>query len=598
MKGSLMRLLQGGLLAALIGCASPVTAPVQGLSAIVTPATAMGGGPALKPASAIAEASELGDSRVLKVRLLAFNDFHGQLEPEGLSLRLRTPQPMTVPAGGAAWLAGLLDRLRGEVRHSITVSGGDLVGASPLVSAAQEDLPTIEVMNALGLDLGVVGNHEFDRGLAHLRRLQAAARFPMIAANVIDAQGAPVFAPSVVREIEGVRIAFVGAVLRSTPEIVRPSGIAGLRFLDEADSINQEVQRLQAQGIRAIVAVIHEGGRIQGDWNDPACPGAQGPIFAIARRLPAEVDVVLSGHTHQGYHCVIEEPRQKGLRIVQAVANGRAVSMIDLAIDRRTGDVDRAATRGQNLPVANGLEATDEVRRAYPPERASAVVAAQVQALVEQARPVAQQVIGRVDGPITRTVSPGGDSPLGRWVADAQLALTRPPEAGGAQIALMNPGGLRTDLRCVPAQAPCAIRMADAFAVQPFGNPLVVMTLTGAQLMQVLEQQFTGANATRPRLLQPSEGFGWAWRARARNGRHVAQAWLNGRPIEPHASYRVVVNEFLAAGGDGFTALTQGTDRVGGPMDLEALVMTLGRVSISRAPEPARLQRLPDEDPR
>lgn len=596
MKGSLIRCLQGGLLVALIGCAAPATAPLQGAPAIVAPTAtaAMGAGPALKPASASAEGSGLEASRVLKVRLLAFNDFHGQLEPESLSLRLRAPGLMTVPAGGAAWLAGMLDRLRSEVRHSITVSGGDLVGASPLVSAAHDDLPTIDVMNAMGLDLGVVGNHEFDRGLAHLQRLQAAARFPMIAANVIDAQGAMVFAPSVVREFEGVRIAFVGAVLSSTPEIVRPSGVAGLRFLDEADSIEREVQRLQAQGIRAIVAVIHEGGRIQGDWNDPTCPGAQGRIFAIARRLPPEVDVVLSGHSHQGYHCVIQEPRQRGLRIAQAVANGRAVSVIDLAIDRRTGDVDRSATQGQNLPVANGLDADDAVRRAFPAERPSPAIQARVQAFVEQARPVAEQVVGRVAQPVARTPAPGGDSPLGRLVADAQLAATRPPDAGGAQLALMNPGGLRTDLRCVAAQAPCPIRMADAFAVQPFGNPLVVMTLTGAQLIQVLEQQFTGANAARPRLLQPSEGFGWAWRARARDGRHVTQAWLHGQPIEPHAKYRVVVNDFLASGGDGFGALTQGTDRIGGPMDLEALVMALGRVSVTRAPEPARLQRLPD----
>lgn len=557
----------------------------------------------------------------LRVRVLAFNDFHGQLEPDGMSLRLAAPQtgtgqtaqtaqtaraapamqpaaiaqaPLVIPAGGAAWLAGTLDRLRADVRHSITVSGGDLVGASPLVSALHEDLPTIEVMNALGLDLGVVGNHEFDRGIAHLRRLQAAARFPMIAANVIDEQGALVFQPSVVREFEGVRVAFVGAVLRGTPEVVRPSGVAGLRFLDEADSIAKEVGRLRAQGIEAIVAVIHEGGRIRGDWNDPACPGAQGPIFSIARRLPPAVDLVLSGHTHQGYHCVIQAPPHQGLRIVQAVANGRAVSVIDLALDRRTGDVDRRATQGRNLPVANGIEASAAVRAAYPPERPSPAVLAQVAALVEKARPMTEQVVGRLAEVVSRSPSPGGDSALGRLVADAQLASTRAPETGAAVIALMNPGGLRTDLTCPAGSVPCAIRMADAFAAQPFGNALVVMTLSGTQLMQVLEQQFTGSNAARPRVLQPSAGFGWAWRARPVQGRHVAQAWLHGAPIDPKASYRVVVNDFLAAGGDGFSGFTEGTDRVGGPMDLEALMQALGRDPGVRAPQPARLQRLPD----
>ncbi|MFO0120401.1 MAG: bifunctional metallophosphatase/5'-nucleotidase [Burkholderiales bacterium] len=527
----------------------------------------------------------------LRVRVIAFNDFHGHLEPHGLSLRLT---PHVVPAGGAAWLAGMLDRLRAQARHSVTVSAGDLVGASPLVSALNEDRPTIEVMNTLGLDLGVVGNHEFDRGLDHLRRLQAVARFPMIAANVVDAQGAPVFAPSVVREFEGVRVAFVGAVLKGTPEIVRPSGVAGLRFLDEADSIAREVKRLRAQGIEAIVAVIHEGGRIRGDWNDPACPGAQGPIFSIVRRLPPEVDLVLSGHTHQGYHCVIQTPPHQGLRIVQAYADGRAVSVIDLALDRRTGDVDRGATTGRNLPVANGIEATDTVRAAHPPERASPAVQAQVQALVEQARPLTQRVVGQLGESLTRMPSPGGDSALGRWVADAQLAATAAPEQGGARIALMNPGGLRTDLRCQAGAVPCPLRMADAFAAQPFGNSLVVMTLTGEQLMQVLEQQFTGPNAARPRLLQPSAGFGWAWRAQARDGRHVTQAWLNGAPINPRASYRVVVNDFLASGGDGFTGLTAGTDRIGGPLDLDALIEALGRQPQVLAPQPARLQRLPD----
>jgi 5'-nucleotidase len=536
-----------------------------------------------------------GPHEPLKVRVIAFNDFHGQLEPAGLTLRLSAAgETLAVPAGGAAWLAGLLERLRAEVPHSVTVSGGDLVGASPLVSALLEDLPTIEVMNTLGLDLGVVGNHEFDRGLSHLRRLQAAARFPMIAANVVDAQGEPVFAPSVVLAFEGLRIGFVGAVLRGTPEIVRPAGVAGLRFLDEAESIAQEVHRLRAQGIEAIVAVIHEGGRIRGDWNDPACPGAEGPIFRIARRLPPQVDLVLSGHTHQGYHCVIQAPPHQGLRIVQAVAQGRAVSVIDLAIDRRTGDVDRAATTGRNLPVANGIEPSDAARRAFPPERASVRVQAEVQSLVDRVRPLSQRQVGRIAQSVTRAPGPGGDSALGRLVADAQLAATQAPAHGGAQIALMNPGGLRKDLDCPSAVAPCPVRLDDAFAVQPFGNALVVMTLTGAQLLDALEQQFTGPNAGRPRILQPSAGFGWAWRARPRDGRHVAQAWLHGVPIDPGARYRVVINDFLADGGDGFTAFSAGQDRLGGPLDLEAFTMALGQGEPLRAPQPARLQRLPE----
>jgi 5'-nucleotidase len=421
------------------------------------------------------------------------------------------------------------------------------------------------------------------------------ARFPMIAANVVDAQGESVFAPSVIREFEGLRIGFVGAVLRGTPEIVRPAGVAGLRFLDEAESIDREVQRLRAQGIETFIAVIHEGGRIRGDWNDPTCPGAEGPIFRIAQSLPPQVDLVLSGHTHQGYHCVLQTPPHQGLRIVQAVAQGRAVSVIDLMIDRRTGDVDRRATTGRNLPVANGIDASDAARRAFPPERASSQAQAQVQSLVARIRPLTERQVGWVAESVTRVPGPGGDSALGRLVADAQLAATRETAHGGAQIALMNPGGLRKDLDCPRALAPCGVRMEDAFAVQPFGNSLVVMTLTGAQLLQSLEQQFTGLNAGRPRMLQPSAGFGWAWRARPREGRHVAQAWLHGKPIEPNSRYRVVVNDFLAEGGDGFTALTAGQDRLGGPIDLEALITALGQGEPLRAPLPARLQRLPED---
>lgn len=532
----------------------------------------------------------------LRVRVIAFNDFHGQIEPGGMSLRLKASDAiLSVPTGGVAWLAGLLGRLRAEVPHSVTVSGGDLVGASPLVSALLEDVPTIELMNTLGLDLGVVGNHEFDRGLSHLQRLQSVARFPMIAANVVDARGELVFAPSVVREFEGQRIGFVGAVLRGTPELVRPAGVAGLRFLDEAESIAREVQRLRFQGIEAIVAVIHEGGRIRGDWNDASCPGAEGPIFRIAQALPPQVDLVLSGHTHQGYHCVIQTPPHQGLRIVQAFAQGRAVSVIDLVIDRRTGDVDRAATTGRNLPVANGIDASEAARRAFPPEQAAFQAQAQVQLLVDRIRPLTERQVGRIAESLTRAPGPGGDSALGRLVADAQLAATRDPAHGGAQIALMNPGGLRKDLDCPRALAPCTVRMEDAFAVQPFGNSLVVMTLTGAQLLQSLEQQFTGSNADRPRLLQPSAGFGWAWRARPREGRHVSQAWLHGKPIEPKGRYRVVVNDFLAEGGDGFTALTAGQDRLGGPIDLEALITALGQGEALRAPQPARVQRLPED---
>ncbi|HYF57641.1 MAG TPA: bifunctional metallophosphatase/5'-nucleotidase [Burkholderiaceae bacterium] len=583
------------LVAALVGCVP--AAPDPG-----GPETAARSAPAASP----------------RLRVIAFNDFHGQLEPPAGALRVPDPRrpgaTLEVGAGGVAYLASAVRRLRAEVPDAVVVSAGDLVGASPLASALFRDEPTIEAMNAIGIDLNAVGNHELDRGVDELRRLAAGgcragdggpasscagpdgrfagARFPMVAANLLDAAGRPVFAPSVTRTVGGVTVAFVGAVTRTTPTIVSPAGIAGLRFVDEAEAINREVAALKAaHGVEAFVAVIHEGGRTAGDWNDPACPGASGEIFRIADRLRPEVDLVVSGHTHQGYHCVRDAPGNPGLRIVQAAANGRALAVVDLALDARSRDVDRRATTGRNLPVANGRGGDRAADGAFPPLPPDPALAALVDGWVERARPLAARVVGRLDAPANRVPSRGGDSALGRLVADAQLAATRDPARGGARLALTNPGGLREDLAC--EGTPCAVRFGDAFAAQPFGNALVVMTLTGAQLLAVLEQQFVGPNAQRPRLLQPSAGFGWRWRATpGADGRRIVDARLDGVPIDPAARYRVTVNDYLAAGGDGFDALREGTERVGGPLDVDALVALLGAGGTVEVPRAARLARI------
>lgn len=576
-----------GLIAALAGCAMPGAAP-------------MPGGPAAVP-----------------LRVIAFNDFHGQLEPAGLTLRVRDPadasRTLQVGAGGVAHLATLLKRLRAEAPHAVVVSSGDLLGASPLSSALFRDEPTIEAMNAIGVDLNAVGNHEFDRGTAELERLIrggchagdrspaascagadgrfAGARFPFVAANVRRADGTSLLPASVVREVGGVRVAFVGAVLRATPTVVVPSGVAGLRFEDEADAINREVAALKVRGIEAIVAVIHEGGAIDGDWNDPACPRARGPIFAIVDRLRPEVDAVLSAHSHQGYACLRDAPGNPRLPVVQAYANGRGVSVIDLALDPASGDVIRARTRVRNVPVANGLAGDRAADAAFPPLPPDAAVAAIVEHYSARARPLADRPVGRIAGAATREPSAGGDTALGRLVADGQLAATRAPERGGARIALTNPGGMRADLRCEAAAAPCTVRVADAFAAQPFGNGLVVMTLTGAQLLAALEQQFSGINAARPRVLQPSAGFEWSWRASGA-GPRIVEARLDGVPVEPSARYRVAVNAFLAEGGDGFDAFRGGTERLGGPLDVDALLAWLGASAVVEPPARARVRRV------
>lgn len=557
-----------------------------------------------------------GSDGTVALRIVAFNDLHGQLEP-GPTLRLRDPARPTasfeVGAGGVAPLATLVSRLRDGAPNTVVVSSGDLVGASPLASALFRDEPSIEAANLIGVDVAIPGNHEFDRGLAELKRLIGGgchagdggpaascagrdgpfrgARFPIVAANLHDADGRPVFPASVVREVDGVPVAFVGAVLRGTPTVVSPEGVRGLRFGDEADAINREVTRLRAErGVEAFVAVIHEGGETDGDWNDPACPGARGPVFGIVDRLRPEVDVVLTAHTHRGYACLRDAPGNPRLPVLQATANGRGVSVADLVLDRATRDVVRARTAVRNLPVANGVGGDRAADGAYPPIAPDPAVQALVDHYVARARPLAERPVGRLTAAATRAPSAGGDSALGRLVADAQLAATRAADRGGAVVAFTNPGGLRADLACTSGPAPCPVRFGDVFAAQPFGNSLVSMTLTGAQLLAALEQQFAGVNAARPRVLQPSAGFAFSWRAQGSSGPRIVEARLHGAPIDPAGRYRVTVNSFLAEGGDGFDAFRGGVDRLGGVLDVEALVDALRAVPEVTPPAAARVQ--------
>ncbi|MEP7067889.1 MAG: bifunctional metallophosphatase/5'-nucleotidase, partial [Usitatibacter sp.] len=420
------------------------------------------------------------------------------------------------------------------------------------------------------------------------------ARFQYIAANVQDARGRPIVAPYVIRRFAGIPVAFIGAVTKTTPQMVTPSAIAGLRFGDEAVAVNRAVRELRAKGVKAMVAVFHEGLELgtaqkRGDWNDVACPEAHGPLLDIARRLAPEIKVVFSGHTHQGYRCEIE-----GRLLIQGTSYGRGVSVVDIELDRVTHTV-LPGMRSVNLPVLN--EATDPTQRerlaAALPEayaavlreaRPDAAIAAKVARYAAFAAPKAERPLGRIAGGFSR----GGtvDSTAGRLIADAQLAATRQE---GAQVAFMNPGGIRGNIAC--AAPPCVVTFGEVFTMQPFGNSLVVMTLTGAQLKSLLEAQQRSA-AGEPTLLQPSEGFTYTWQSDAPRGERVRDMRLDGRSIEPEARYRVAVNSFLAEGGDGFAILKDGVDRKGGGQDLDALVAYLG--AQERAPVPtARITRLP-----
>ena len=551
------------------------------------------------------------------LRIIAINDFHGHLEPADNVIAVPDPaQPSTtVPlrSGGAAFLAARINQLRAEQPRHVVVSAGDLIGASPLTSGLFHDEPTIEVMNAMGLDISALGNHEFDRGVAHLLRMAnggcqaqpvanrqtcagvgnkfSGARFKFLAVNVLDRDsGEPIVAPAWIKNIDGVRVGFIGAVTRSTPGIVVPSGVAGVRFTGEAKALNQHAKELQAQGVQAIVAVIHEGGEAEGGYD--ACRNPRGAIFDIARELDPAIDVVLSAHTHRGYNCVID-----GRVIMQAASYGRLVSVIDVEIDRASGDIVRERTRARNVPVPNGTRTSASLRAAYPPLAPDPEVAAIVEHYRKLAAPLAQRPVGRVTSDFDRRTAAGGDNALGRLIADAHLAATR---TQGAQLAFTNPGGLRAELRASAGDG--VVTYADVFASQPFGNTLVTLTLTGAQLKQMLEQQWSARSSTRSstvrperaRILQPSRGFSYAWRASGSHGeRIVADSMrLEGRAIEPDQSYRVTVNNFLADGGDGFRVLREGTDRVGGPVDADALAEYLRQASALRPLAPDRTPRI------
>ncbi len=507
-------------------------------------------------------------SNTVDVQILALNDFHGNLEPpSGSSGRIGTTN-----AGGAEYLATHINNLRATNPNTVVVSAGDMIGASPLLSALFHDEPSIEAFNLIGLDYNAVGNHEFDEGIYELIRMQeggchpvdgcldgdgfAGASFRYLAANVTwKKNGMPVFPAYKIKAFKGVQIAFIGMTLEGTPTIVTPSGISMLDFHDEADTVNALVPELKKKGIEAIVVLVHEGGFPAGGYNE--CPGISGPIVDIVNRLDDEVDLVISGHTHQAYNCVID-----GIPVTSASSFGRIVTDIDLTLDRSTRDVIGAT-------VNNNIVTRDVPKDGF------------ITALIDKynliAAPLANRVIGSITADITRTNNAAGESALGDVIADAQLDATAPVGFGEAVIAFMNPGGIRADLTYAGSAAGEGdgnVTYGEAFTVQPFGNSLVTMTLTGTQIEILLEQQFAGCGTqTANRVLQVSTGFTYAWSASGGICDKVdpASIQLNGVTIDPAANYRVTVNSFLADGGDNFAVLVQGTDRLGGDVDLDAL---------------------------
>lgn len=557
----------------------------------------------LHTTAATATQSAANATSSVPLRLIAINDFHGHLEPGDNAVMVQHPDDPTrvVPlrAGGAAYVAAKVNALRAESIHSVFFSAGDLIGASPLVSALFRDEPTVEAMNLMGLAFNAAGNHEFDHGVAELQRMvgggcattprgeagscahpsgrYAGARFPFLAANVVNADGVRLLPATLVKTIDGVRVGFIGAVTRSTPGIVMPAGIRGWRFQAEAAAINAQAAALQAQGVQALVAVIHEGGDTEGGFND--CDDPRGAIFEIARALDPSIDIVFSAHTHRGYNCRVD-----GRVVIQAASFGRLLSVVDVEIDRASGDIRRERVRATNVPVANGLgNGPPALSKLYPPVTPDANVMALVDHYRQRAAPLADRPVGRIAATFDRRASEGGDHAAGRLIADAHLAATR---INGAQIAFTNPGGVRGDLR---RRDDGAVSFGDVFTVQPFGNSLVTLTLTGAQLKAMLESQWS-RRTDRARFLQPSRGFSYAWREDRPWGERVDPDSLRlaGERIRPERRYRITVNSYLASGGDGFAVLRDAADQVGGPLDVDALAAYLRQQSATAplAPDP------------
>ena len=510
-------------------------------------------------------------ARDVDVQLLGLNDFHGHLESTTPGTIAPDPASPRVPAGGAEYLATHVRAKAAENRNTLVVSAGDLIGASPLLSALFHDEPTIEAMNRIGLDLNSVGNHEFDEGGAELLRMQrggchpvdgcldgtgfGGARFRFLAANVVRADGGKtLFPPYAIRKFDGIKVGFIGMTLEGTPDIVSPSGVAGLDFLDEAETANRYARELRRKhGVRAIVVLLHEGGVQSATGGINTCDGISGPVVDIVERTTKAVDLFMTGHTHAAYNCVID-----GRPVTSASSFGRLLTDIDLKLDRHSKDVVEVAAN--NMIVTQNVFKADDITELI--DRYSAIAA-----------PLRDRVIGRVSADITRTADDSGENAAGNLIADAQLAATSAAGTGAAVAAFMNPGGVRADL------AAGDVTFGEAFTVQPFGNSLVTLTLTGAQLLEVLKQQWCSQDAAR--VLLPSAGVHYTYSASAAAalvGQPCAAAanpvtglTIGGVAVDPAASYRVTVNSFLADGGDKFTVLREGTDRLGGAVDTDAL---------------------------
>jgi 5'-nucleotidase len=578
-----------------------LTAPLASSDRTPADAVTISGARSLSDQVVVSYGGDARKTRTTDVHLLAFNDLHGNLEAAGNNIYGQF-------AGGAAYLAkAVKDRQATYGDHQATLLAGDNIGASPLANGLFFEEPITIASNLMNVDFASVGNHEFDKGRAELLRIQnggchvdgctaapyalpdgsttdvyPGADFPYLSANVVvDATGQtlfPAFGTQRFRSDSGKKftVGFIGEVLEATPTIVTPTGVAGLTFQDEADAANRAVRQLERRGVDTSILVIHEGG-FQTTAALNGCAGnlAGSAIADIASRLDPSIKVIVSAHTHAEYRCTITAGGVTRL-ITSAASFGRILTDITLTVDDKTGELVQASA--ENVIVNNALNTPGPgVIRIPDPSKEDPQVRAVVDQYVAAAAPLANRVIGRIQGDLTRTASPLGESTLGDVIADVQHVATQPADLGGARLAFMNPGGIRADLRVGDissgGEAPGEVTYGEAFTVQPFGNSLVTKTMTGDMIRRLLEQQFPGCGGqTTRRILQVSASFRYEQSPDASTceGR-IGRMWVDDVEVTPTDSFRVTMNSFLAAGGDGFTVFNEGTDALGGAQDIDAL---------------------------